>query len=105
MNSRRHVVQAVQVSVMSLSLTSFSGPVAAHSWYPSECCEHDDCIAADDITIDRNGDFAVRVGTLSVWVPREFAVRSSPDGRVHVCFRVDETGFPTVFCLFRPAES
>jgi hypothetical protein len=80
-------------------------PAHAHSWYPMECCSSNDCMPADAIGTDARGDLVVTVGSLRIWVPHGFAVRSSPDTRAHICFRKDETNFLMPMCLFVPAGS
>ena len=81
----------------------------AHSWYPNECCSNRDCMAADRIDTDARGDRIVVVGELRIWIPPSLSVRSSPDHRVHICFRViegpQEHNFTLPFCLFLPAHS
>lgn len=79
---------------------------SAHSWYPEECCSAQDCMPADGMEVDPRGDLSVIVGPLRVWVPRGFAVRPSPDGRIHICFREEkDPHFFMPLCLFVPAES
>ncbi len=82
----------------------------AHSWYPKECCSQMDCRAADAFYAAERGGQVVVVGQIRIWLPADFAARPSPDGQVHICFRVaagelygEQTILP--FCLFLPAQS
>ena len=63
----------------------------------------------DHIDTDARGDTIVVVGHHRISIPRSLQVRSSPDGRSHVCFRIvtePEVGsFTMPFCLFQPAQS
>lgn len=83
----------------------------AHDWYPVECCAQQDCVPARSVDADgRGGDMTVVVGDLRILVPAGFPARTSPDSRVHVCFRMfagDMDGSPvlTPICLFLPAQS
>ena len=76
----------------------------AHSWYPKECCDQDDCAPADTMTRDIRGDWEIIVGHRRIWVPQGFKMRPSPDNRIHICYRVDETSFPSAFCVFVPGQ-
>lgn len=90
--------------------TSCALEAAAHSWYPKECCSNRDCAPADHMTTDARGDRIVVVGARRVWIPDGLTAGSSPDGRVHICFRVvagelDNSTFMVPICLFVPAQS
>lgn len=81
----------------------------AHSWYPRECCGSFDCVPADSITHEPGGKFVI-VGHTRIPIPKDFVPRSSPDGRIHVCFSTSAGelyGEPTyvVLCLYLPGES
>lgn len=80
------------------------GPVVAHSWYPRECCDDNDCTPADAISTDVRGDLSVHIGNRRVWVPKGFNIRPSRDDRIHVCFFIDEHNFLMPLCLFMPAQ-
>jgi hypothetical protein len=85
-------------------------PVAAHSWYPIECCSAYDCMAADGIMTDSAGARMVMVRDQRIPIPLGLVPRASPDGRIHICFRSatgDLDGAPSFlpFCLFLPAQS
>lgn len=84
-------------------------PVHAHDWYPSECCAQNDCMRAKAIETDSGGRMTVIVGDRRIAIPRRYAPRTSPDGRIHVCFRMDPNEFDgseiiTLVCLFLPAQ-
>jgi hypothetical protein len=104
MNSSRSLIVA-------LLLTTGGAPSAhAHSWYPKECCSNYDCVPADAIISDEQGGRVVVVGHTRISIPDGFTARSSPDGRIHVCFRTvagEQYGGPDFLplCLFLPAQS
>jgi hypothetical protein len=88
-----------------LSLLAPALPAFSHSWYSKDCCSDHDCMPADSIEIDRNGDFQVSVGPTRIWVPRGFAIRPSRDKRIHICFREEKAlKFLMPLCLFLPAQ-
>jgi hypothetical protein len=60
---------------------------------------------ADAMEPDDRGDWTVFVGDRRIWVPHGFAVRASPDDRIHICFRRDDFQFFMPLCLFLPAKS
>ena len=85
-------------------------PAEPHSWYPKECCSNYDCMPADAIVTDERGGRIVIVGHTQIPIPDGFTVRSSPDGRIHVCFKTvagEQYGGPDFLplCLFLPAQS
>jgi hypothetical protein len=85
-------------------------PAESHSWYPKECCSNYDCVPADAIVSDEQGGKIVVVGQTRISIPDGFTTRSSPDGRIHVCFRTvagEQYGGPNFLplCLFLPAQS
>jgi hypothetical protein len=58
---------------------------------------------------DGRGGMTVIVGDRRIAIPRNFAPRTSPDGRIHVCFRMypnemDGSTIITPVCLFLPAQ-
>jgi hypothetical protein len=82
----------------------------AHSWYPAECCSGRDCMLADDVTTDTGGRRIVVVGDQRIVIPIGFTPKTSPDGRVHICFRaidgeLDNSTFLMPICLFVPTQS
>lgn len=90
--------------VLWLAMMAVASPARAHSWYPHECCADHDCMPADAIYSDRQGERIVVVGKMRVRIPANFSARPSPDGRVHVCYVQGESGFPLPRCLFLPPE-
>jgi hypothetical protein len=85
-------------------------PAAPHSWYPRECCSDRDCVPADGITSDARGDRVVLIGARRIWIPGGLIAGPSPDGRVHICYRVvagefDNSTFAMPICLFVPPQS
>src|SRR5262245_57555819 len=85
--------------------------VEAHSWYPKECCSNQDCMPADDISSDEAGNRIVTVGHYRIPIPDRMLARSSPDNRIHICFRPGsrelhgDSPIPQVFCVFLPHQS
>jgi hypothetical protein len=96
--------KAIAILLLTFSQIAGAGPAKSHSWYPQDCCSNQDCMPADDVMSDHNGDLVVRVGSRRIWVPRGFAIRPSKDDRIHICFRADENKFLMPLCLFRPAQ-
>lgn len=78
---------------------------AAHSWYPIECCSGKDCMPADAVRTDANGDYDVVIGMRHVRVPRAFRARPSPDNRPHICFMLDNEHEAQPLCLFLPGQA
>jgi hypothetical protein len=82
-------------------------PTPAHSWYPKECCNDNDCapvvafwrlmptgsVPPQLVVTSRHG---------TAVVPFDFPVRVSKDGRMYVCMRQNEFGTWDVMCLFMP---
>ena len=99
--------------ILLFTMLSASVPILSaksHSWYPKECCSSYDCVPADEIVSDEQGGRIVLVGQTRISIPDGFTTRSSPDGRIHVCFRTvtdEQYGRPNFFplCLFLPAQS
>ena len=98
----RRMLHSMAVALLTIGA---AGPLSAHSWYPKDCCSDRDCMPADAIGIDHHGDRFVMAGDLRIWVPHGFAVRPSQDGRIHICFHVDDHKFLMPLCLFLPAQS
>jgi len=84
-------------------------PAHAHSWYPKECCSDHDCMPADNIATGEDGRKVVIVGRHRISIPSRLVPRSSPDGRIHVCFAVLTAEYSAPYalplCLFLPAQS
>lgn len=68
-----------------------------HSWYPSECCSDSDCkpIACDLLTELPNGMYSYGNVTFS-----KDQVKSSLDGKCHVCISEYESGNKIPRCVF-----
>jgi hypothetical protein len=83
-------------------------PTAAHSWYPKECCDDIDCAPVEVVShfALANGSRQLIVTSMHgrALVPRDFPVRDSRDGRMHVCMRPDPDGVMDVMCLFVPPQ-
>lgn len=92
-------------AIACAALTLAPGGVAAHSWYPHDCCHDQDCMPADAVEKDQHGDWSVRVGPLRIWVPKIFKIRFSPDHRAHICYRHDKEFGYMPLCLFLPPGS
>jgi hypothetical protein len=59
---------------------------------------------ADGIYLDDGGNRIVTIGQRRVWIPHGFAVRVSPDSRIHICVTDDPYHAQTLRCVFMPAE-
>lgn len=95
------------IALPTIGVTSLAH---GHSWYPHECCSDRDCEPADTVDTDATGHMIVVVGRRRIWIPFGLESRLSPDGRVHICFRVltgelDGSTFTMPLCLFMPAQS
>jgi hypothetical protein len=71
-------------------LMFFSPALHAHSWYPKECCSDHDCAPVDTAVqlLPAGGGLPQLLITSRVGralIPRDFPVRQSKDGRMHVC--------------------
>jgi len=108
----RHILQFIRISSAVSGLAGIvfrCAPVYAHEWYPLECCARNDCMPAASVEGDGRGAMTVIVGDLRIAIPKGFAPRPSPDGKIHVCFRtfaneVDGSVSSTPICLFLPAQ-
>jgi hypothetical protein len=91
------------------SMLAATWPTAApaHSWYPKECCNENDCapVVSFRRLVPIGGglpQLVVRSRHGTAVVPDDFPVRVSKDGRMHVCMRQNELGTWDVMCLFMP---
>jgi hypothetical protein len=104
-------MNGAHILCLAASLVTASGvPAGAHSWYPEECCSDDDCVPADAINADDRGATIVSVGDYRIGIPAGLKPRSSPDGRIHICFQVvwgdvDGSSVTVPICLFLPSQS
>jgi hypothetical protein len=93
-------------------------PVAAHDWYPLECCHGQDCAPVDKVEMvptpavsGPDGAAAglpvmmvtTRHGT--VLVPASFPRRESKDHRMHACMMPGEGGRMRLICIFMPPST
>jgi hypothetical protein len=95
------------VAIAAIASTVLSsGPARAHDWYPKECCHDMDCapVQRTEIVSTLGGvpQMSVTSKQGTVIVPRNFPLRASKDGRMHVCMRSDEFGAVYLICLFVP---
>jgi hypothetical protein len=76
----------------------------AHSWYPSRCCDDQDCHPADTVRRLPDGTLELSRGAIVVRIPQSFPIEASPDGKPHFC--VFDSGWgPEARCVFLPAGS
>jgi hypothetical protein len=107
----RSVATCLVLATQSIVATFVGSAIAqAHDWYPAECCSGQDCMTATKIEVDRNGWLLVLVGELRVPIPPGFAIRTSPDSHIHICFRESfgDVGLHShlvPMCLFLPTQS
>jgi hypothetical protein len=92
-----------------LLMAGLEFPVHAHGWYPKECCSNDDCMPADAIATNEQGEKVVIVGHHRIPIPRRLDTRPSPDSQIHICFVILEAEYNAPYalplCLFVPAQS
>jgi hypothetical protein len=106
-----HSMNNARILLLALLVVTGLEPQAhAHAWYPKECCSDHDCVPADAIVTDERGGKIVVIGLTRIPIADDFTARSSPDGRVHICFRTtagEQYGGPSFvpLCLFLPAQS
>jgi hypothetical protein len=91
------------VFAMLSSVVLLPQSASAHSWYPEQCCNGEDCQPADGVQRLTDGTLVLRRGAIVVRVPRSFPIAESPDGRPHFCV-VDMGWGPEARCVFLPAE-
>jgi len=84
--------------------------IAAHEWYPPECCQGTDCAPVLSVqtlpALNSPSPPAMVVTTKhgSVVVPGEFPRRQSKDNRMHACMKQGVTRMH-LLCLFIPPPS
>jgi hypothetical protein len=90
------------ILTLATSLLGACRPIAAHDWYPWECCSNLDCapVIAAEVLPDASLRVTTRHGTIVV--PSSFERRESKDNRLHACMRPDEHGTMQPICLFVP---
>jgi hypothetical protein len=101
---------AIHLIVGSVLVGSWPTPAPAHSWYPKDCCNEDDCAPVEAFSLlmpaGRGPPQLVvtsRHGTAVV--PQDLPIRVSQDGRMHVCMRLNDFGTWDVMCIFMPAPA
>jgi hypothetical protein len=82
---------------------SLAGQALAHSWYPPQCCNEQDCRKVDRIEHLPDGTMLLHTGMLVVQVPRGFKEMPSKDADAHVCFYRNYMGRYVPRCVFMPA--
>ena len=77
----------------------------AHSWYPYECCDDEDCAPVENIEKPDFGRISIMTTKHGrIIVPNSFPRRASPDHRMHLCvFQTPMGLIPR--CLFVPGTS
>ena len=100
------------------ALLAAATPVAAHEWYPMECCSGLDCAPVEKVEILTPPAMASMLSTPaqasplsgmmvttrhgSVIVPANFPRRESKDHRMHACMRPGQDGNMRLLCIFMP---
>src|SRR5215831_3135883 len=85
-----------------------SASVAAHDWYPMECCHGMDCAPVlrvqflAPVRSDAAPAMIVTTRHGTVMVPAAFPRRESKDNQMHACMRQGATGRMHLLCLFFP---
>jgi hypothetical protein len=103
------------------ALLAAATPVAAHDWYPMECCHAMDCAPVEKVEMLQGPAMASMLGSASastpissmlvtskhgsVIVPANFPRRESKDHRMHVCMRPGEGGTMRILCIFLPPST
>lgn len=91
-------------------------PVAAHDWYPIECCSGMDCAPVDKAEVQSSASYAgiaalpgqtgselvVTSKHGTAVIPSSLPRRESKDHRMHVCMRPTSSGQMRVICVFLP---
>jgi hypothetical protein len=106
----RTTVKAHSLWLSASLLAVASVPAGAHSWYPHECCSNYDCRPADAFGTESGGVSFAMVGQHRIDIPSNLFPRTSPDERVHICFRTaggdgDGSTVTWPICLFLPPQS
>ena len=91
--------------VVLVTAALFATVAAAHSWYPFECCNDDDCAPVTASELSASGQSSIMTNRLGrILVPHTFPRRISPDNRTHLCVLHTPSG-PVPRCLFVPGTS
>ncbi len=89
----------VSAAMAVFLLATGSGTIEAHDWYPFSCCSDKDCHPVDASAVKYTpAGWMVRVTGETIPFKK---VRSSPDGRFHIC---SYGGLPEAktICFFAP---
>ena len=97
----RSILWAIYTS-LAVGCTLSPSRTHAHSWYPPQCCNDNDCRKVDRIDTLPNGDLVMHFGSHEVAVPRSFEKQPSRDGHAHVCVYRTISGRWAPRCVFLP---
>ena len=100
-NAARCILSALHTSV-TLAGALPPSRAHAHSWYPPQCCNENDCRQVDRIDTLANGDIVMHFGSHEVAVPRAFEKQPSRDQNAHVCVYRTISGRWAPRCVFLP---
>ena len=105
----------------ALLVAATATPVAAHDWYPIECCSGMDCAVVEKVEVapapgisgilgspayaSGPGSMIVTTKHGTVVVPANFPRRESKDNQMHACMRPTSDGGMRLLCLFLPPAS
>ena len=103
----RSIVSAVVATLVVTCANFAAASATAHGWYPKDCCHDDDCAPVESVvrlvpTGGGSSQLLVTTKRGTTLVPKDFPVRESKDGRMHICVRADPYGGNDVMCLFMP---
>lgn len=90
------------IATLSVGCALAPAGTHAHSWYPPQCCNENDCRKVDRIDVLSNGDLVIHFGSHEVLVPRGFEKQPSRDQNAHVCVYRTITGRWAPRCVFLP---
>ena len=96
-------VAAVVTALVAALCPSTRAP--AHSWYPAECCNDQDCFKVHKIELQDDGSMILHAGHFSVHVPKGFVHRLSQDNDAHVCVYRNVMGRYLPRCVFLPGSA
>jgi hypothetical protein len=80
--------------------------VAAHDWYPRECCHKLDCAPVDRAELLPNGSLRLTSKVGTTVVPPSFPRQQSQDHQMHICMaRFSHLDYMHPICLFVPMDA
>ena len=91
-----------------LVVTSFQpSSIAAHEWYPKECCNDHDCVPVESVerVVPSGGGepyLVVKSTRGNAVIRSNFPVRQSKDGRMHICIGHYDRDESEPICFFAP---